>query len=274
MGHSEHAAANQAANRTAANRTAIVTGATSGIGAAVTRRLVEDGARVVANGRRQPRLTALEALWPGPQRPVLGVVGDATDAGLIDRLFDAARRAWDRQPDLFVLCAGHGLPGTLLRSDPAKWDELFEVNCLAALRQLRACAERFVAAAQDDQREGGREDARVRDIVVIGSTIGRQVSAFNPIYGATKFALHSVVEALRQEICQHGVRVTLIEPGFVKSEFQAVAGYDPDWFRALEAEQGPFLDPADVAAAIGFVVGQPPHVHLDDIRIRPTRQKV
>ncbi len=200
MGHSEHAAANQAANRMAINRTAIVTGATSGIGAAVTRRLVEDGARVVANGRRQPRLTALEALWPGPQRPVLGVVGDATDAGLIDRLFDAARDAWDRQPDLFVLCAGHGLPGTLLRSDPAKWAELFEVNCLAALRQLRACAERFVAAAQDDQREGGREDARVRDIVVIGSTIGRQVSAFNPIYGATKFALHSVVEALRQEI--------------------------------------------------------------------------
>lgn len=266
MGHSEHAAA----NRMAINRTAIVTGATSGIGAGVTRRLVEDGARVVANGRRQPRLTALEALWPGPQRPVLGVVGDATDAGLIDRLFDAARGAWDRQPDLFVLCAGHGLPGTLLRSDPAKWAELFEVNCLAALRQLRACAERFVAAAQD----GERENARVRDIVVIGSTIGRQVSAFNPIYGATKFALHSVVEALRQEICQHGVRVTLIEPGFVKSEFQAVAGYDPDWFRALEAEQGPFLDPADVAAAISFVVGQPPHVHLDDIRIRPTRQKV
>ena len=102
--------------------------------------------------------------------------------------------------------AGRGLPGTVLGSDPARWEEMLSANYLAVLRQLRACAERFVALAKGD---GGRQ---ARDIVVLGSTVGRQVSAANPVYGSTKFALHSLVEALRQEVCGYGVRVSLIEP--------------------------------------------------------------
>jgi NADP-dependent 3-hydroxy acid dehydrogenase YdfG len=117
-------------------------------------------------------------------------------------------------------------------------------------------------------------NAQVQDIVVIGSTVGRQVSAFNPVYGATKFALHSLVEGLRQEICEHNIRVSLIEPGFVISEFQESAGYDMQWFRQLEQESDPFLTPEDVARAVNSIASQPAHVHIDDIRLRPTRQRV
>ncbi|ATS51818.2 SDR family NAD(P)-dependent oxidoreductase [Xanthomonas citri pv. phaseoli var. fuscans] len=114
----------------------------------------------------------------------------------------------------------------------------------------------------------------MQDIVVIGSTVGRTLSAGNPVYGATKFALHSLVESLRQELASSLIRVTLIEPGFVRSGFQQSAGYDMNAFDTLERDLGPFLSAEDVARSIRFVLDQPPHVHIDDIRLRPTRQRV
>jgi NADP-dependent 3-hydroxy acid dehydrogenase YdfG len=245
-------------------RVAVVTGATSGIGAAITRLLGASGFRVLASGRREERLKAMTDKCDA----VCGVAGDVTRDGLMGDLFAAAVRHWGRPPDAAILCAGHGLPGTLLTSDERRWRELVEVNYLAIAHQLRDCVASFLRDAAE------RPDTPVQDVVVIGSTIGRHVSPFNPIYGSTKFAVHSLVEALRQEVCGHNVRVTLVEPGFVKTEFQAVAGYDADWFRALEAECGPFLLAEDVARTVEFVLRQPPHVHLDDIRIRPTRQRV
>jgi NADP-dependent 3-hydroxy acid dehydrogenase YdfG len=222
----------------------------------------------LANGRRRERLARLEAEFDREARTVFGFYGDATREGLVSEIFALADKRWGSLPDIFVLCAGRGLPGTLLGSDSRKWRELIEINYIAALHQLRECASSFVRQAE---REGCR---LVKDIVVIGSTIGRQVSPFNPVYGSTKFAIHSVVEALRQEVCSRNIRATLIEPGFVMSEFQAVAGYDPQWFKSIEADMGPLLGPEDVARAVDFVIDQPMHVHLDDIRIRPTRQKV
>lgn len=249
------------------DRVAIVTGATSGIGAAIARRFVESGVAVIATGRRLDRLRELED-WSKDRRiPMMGVQSDATEPGFIAKLFEAAERAWGLHPNIVVLSAGQGLPGTVMTSDEARWEGLIGVNLLGPLRQLRDSAEKLAAPPGYGRAVGGA------DIVVIGSTVGRHVSAMNPVYGATKFALHSLTEALRQEVCGRGVRVTLLEPGFVKTEFQATAGYDLERFAALEDDQGPFLSPDDVARAVSFVVAQPPGVHFDDIRIRPTRQK-
>lgn len=248
----------------AVERAAVVTGATSGIGAAVFGRLVQGGMRSLGVARREERLRELQARHPGR---AFGHAGDLRAPGLMADVLRGAEAVLGVRPDVFVLAAGHGLPGTLLTSDPARWGELLELNCLGLMHQLRACAAYCLEAADT-------APAGVQDIVVIGSTIGRQVSAFNPVYGSTKFAVHSLVEALRQEVCGSRIRVTLIEPGFVKTEFQEAAGYDAAWFGSLERDMGPFLDGEDVARTIEFVVGQPPHVHLDDIRIRPTRQRV
>ncbi|MFG1664106.1 SDR family oxidoreductase [Streptomyces sp. Y7] len=247
-------------------RIAVVTGASSGIGRAVVRDLVQRGTRVVAAGRRAERLTELtEQVRTAPGHAV-AVAGDITQAGHTEELLATAEREWG-PADVFVAAAGQGLPGTVLGSDPERWERLVEVNYLALLRQLRVVAAEFRKQAEPD------DGARARDVVVIGSTVGRQVSAANPVYGSTKFAVHSLVEALRQEVCHHNIRVTLIEPGFVRSGFQEAAGYDAAWFEAIAEENGPLLVPEDVADVIGYVIGRPTHVHLDDIRLRPTRQR-
>ncbi|MER5950163.1 SDR family oxidoreductase [Streptomyces sp. NPDC001904] len=248
-------------------RIAVVTGASSGIGRAVTTNFARRGINVVAAGRRAEQLDAVQteaANFPGS---VLPFAGDMTGHAYTEELLAAAEREWAAPADIFVASAGRGLPGTVLGSDAGQWEELVEANLLAIMRQLRTTAAEFVKQAEADS------GSRVRDIVVIGSTVGRQVSAANPVYGATKFAVHSLVEALRQEVCAHNIRVTLIEPGFVRSGFQDTAGYDTAWFEAVAEQNGPLLVPEDVASVIEFVVGRPIHVHLDDIRLRPTRQK-
>ncbi|MGC4804953.1 SDR family oxidoreductase [Micromonospora sp. DT233] len=246
------------------DRIAIVTGASSGIGRAIAVRLARRGTRVVAAARRPAPLTALAA--EVPPGTLLPAPADVTRPEATEELLGLAESRWG-PADLFVAAAGRGLPGTVLGSDPDQWREVVEANYLSILHQLRACAAQFRKHAEAEQTP------RARDIVVIGSTAGRQVSAANPVYGSTKFAVHSLVEALRQEVCRHGIRVTLIEPGFVRSGFQEAAGYDPAWFAAVAEENGPLLEPDDVASVVEFVVGRPAHVHLDDIRLRPTRQK-
>jgi NADP-dependent 3-hydroxy acid dehydrogenase YdfG len=102
--------------------------------------------------------------------------------------------------------------------------------------------------------------------------VGRNVSPFSALYGASKFAVHSLVEALRREIGPKGVRVSLIEPGFVLSGFQDGAGYSREMVDGLKQRLGPMLTGAEIADAIQFVVSRPPHVHVGDIVVRPTRQ--
>jgi len=107
---------------------------------------------------------------------------------------------------------------------------------------------------------------------VLGSNVGRHISPFSSMYGATKFGVNSLAEAARRELGPKGIRVSLIEPGIVESEFQAVAGYDPESFGALMEKFGPVLAPEDVARTIGFIVSQPAGVHVCDVVIRPTKQ--
>lgn len=114
---------------------------------------------------------------------------------------------------------------------------------------------------------------RKKDIVVISSIVGRIVSEANPVYGATKFALTSLVESLRKEICHTSIRISVIEPGFVKTNFQERAGYDLTAFKKMEEQFGPFLTPEDVASQVLFIVNQPKHINISNLIIRPSRQK-
>lgn len=247
------------------HRTVVVSGGTSGIGRAVALDLAQAGVHVAISGRDKSRLEEVCNAAPHPG-DIIGLAADAREPTHVEQLWQASERAFGSLPSAFVLCAGRGLPGSLLTSDHQQWDELLTVNLLAAMQQLRAAATAL--------RNQGGDGETVRDIVVIGSTVGRVLSAGNPVYGATKFALHSLVESLRQELASQLIRVTLVEPGFVRSGFQESAGYDMQAFNQLERDQGPFLSASDVARCIRFVLEQPPHVHVDDIRLRPTRQKV
>jgi NADP-dependent 3-hydroxy acid dehydrogenase YdfG len=248
-------------------RVAIVTGASAGIGEAIARMLAASGGSVVLNARRADRLDALaRELNAGPGRAACAA-GDAAEQSTIDAMLATARSAFGAPADLVVVNAGRGLSGSVLTSDEAQWEEMVRTNLLGAARLMRAAGAMLAAEAGNETWPG-----RPRDIVVLGSTVGRHISPFSSMYGSTKFAVNSLAEAQRRELGPRGVRVSLIEPGIVRTEFQGVAGYDPGSFGQLMDKFAPVLTGDDIARLVGFVCAQPAGVHLCDTVIRPTRQ--
>lgn len=252
------------------SRVAVVTGATAGIGEAIAIDLLSQGACVVLNGRRETKLKEMMARYG--TEDVSCVAGDAADEAVIEQLLNAAREMLGhpgQEADLVVINAGRGLRGSVIDSDPTQWEEMVRTNLLGAARLLRAAAGRMI---REIETSAASPLSKARDIVVMGSTVGRHVSPFSSMYGATKFGLHGLVEGARRELGPKGIRVTLIEPGFVESEFQGVAGYDPKWFESVRDRIGPVLSPGDVASLVTWIVSRPSHVHISDALIRPTRQ--
>ncbi|MEU5365736.1 SDR family oxidoreductase [Streptomyces sp. NPDC005925] len=248
-------------------RAAVVTGASSGIGLAVARRLAAEGYDLVVNARGGERLREIATGLKESGGEVIAVAGDASRTEVVAECVDRCVTELGRAPSVGVVNAGRGLPGTVMTSDDAQWAELFETNVLGALRQMRTMAGAMLTHGTPDV-----PPRRPFDLVVLGSNVGRNVSPFNSVYGATKFAVHGAAEGLRRELGPKGIRVTLVEPGVVGTSFQASAGYDADWFTSYQSEIGPILAPEDIADLVHFIVTRPAHVHLDNVSVRPTRQ--
>jgi NADP-dependent 3-hydroxy acid dehydrogenase YdfG len=252
------------------DRIAIITGASSGIGRAISLRLAGQGVKLILNARTEKTLqTTCAEIHQQVNAAVAGIVyGDTADPSVTEQCIEECRRLWGRGPDIFLLSAGRGLPGTVTTSDHTQWDDLINTNIKGVLHQMRS-----IARAMMEQASSGRDFVTdPQDIVVIGSSIGRNVSPFNSVYGATKFATHGLTEALRRELGPKGIRVTLIEPGLVSTNFQRSAGYDQEWFDGYAREVGPILGADDVAKVIEFLLSLPGNIHLDNVSIRPTRQ--
>jgi len=245
------------------SRIAIVTGASSGIGEATAKRFVAGGFAVVGNARNAEKLRALEQEMG---TAFCGIAGDATDSTVLDRLFAAAIERFGKLADIVVVNAGRGLGGSVKDADLSKFESMLKLNVTGALSLLQKAAQKMVAVQESDFPK------RAADIVIIGSVVGRHISPFSAVYGATKFAVHSLAEGLRREVGPKGVRVSLVEPGVVISGFQDGAGYDDKMVKTFEDKFGPLLYGEDVANAIHYIVTQPPHVHISDIMVRPTRQ--
>lgn len=244
-------------------RIAIVTGASSGIGEATARRFVAEGYAVVGNARHAERLRALENEMGAA---FCGIAGDAADSTVLEQLFAAAAERFGRTADIVVANAGRGLGGSVKDADLVKFEEMLRLNVTGTLALLQKAARKMAAEQQSGYPH------RPADIVIIGSVVGRHISPFSAVYGATKHAVHSLGEGLRREVGPLGVRVSLVEPGIVLSGFQDGAGYSDDLVRNFKDRFGPLLHGADIANAIHFIVTQPPHVHVSDIMVRPTRQ--
>ncbi len=242
-------------------KTAIVTGASSGIGRATAMTLAQAGAAVVVFARRQERLDELAAEICGQGGQALAVAGDAGVRADVDALFDGATGWADggAKVDIVVVNAGRGLAGGMLGSDDAQWQELYQTNVLGAAYLMRRAGQYLV------ERKRG-------DIVAIGSVVGRNISPFSAFYGSSKFAVSAMAEGLRREVCGHGVRVALVMPGIVESEFQGVAGYTPENFGQTVATFGQLLEPQAIADGICWLLCQPPHVNVSELMIRPTGQ--
>jgi NADP-dependent 3-hydroxy acid dehydrogenase YdfG len=240
------------------NKVALITGASSGIGQATALELARAGAGVVIAARRKERLDALAAQISAVGGAALAVACDAGNNADVDAVLARAIE-WRGRLDAVIVNAGRGLAGGILSSDESKWEELYRVNVLGAVHLMRQCALQMIR-----QKSG--------DIVAIGSVVGRNISPFSGFYGSSKFAVASAAEGLRREVAAHGVRVSLVMPGIVVSEFQDVAGYTAENFGKSIARFGKLLDPIDIARAIAFIVAAPAHVNVSEIIVRPIGQ--
>jgi NADP-dependent 3-hydroxy acid dehydrogenase YdfG len=231
---------------------AVVTGASSGIGAATARRLVAEGFEVVAAARRADRLRQL-ADETGCRPHVL----DVTDAGSVAALADSV-------PSCAVLVnnAGGALGlDPIATADDAQWQRMYDVNVLGTLRVTRALLPKLV-----DSGDGV--------VVNLTSTAGHGVYEGGGGYTAAKHAQHAMTETLRLELCGQPVRVTEIAPGMVATEEFSLVRFGGDRARA-DAVYAGVPDPLsadDVADCIAWVVTRPAHVNLDLLVVRPRAQ--
>ena len=233
-------------------RTAVVTGASSGIGAATARRLAKDGYEVVAAARREDRLAAL-ARETGVRPARL----DVTDADSV-REFAASLT----ELDVLVNNAGGAFGADpVATGDPADWQAMFEVNVVGTLRVTQALLPLLQAGP------GGT-------IVNLTSTAAYVNYEGGGGYSAAKHGEHALTETLRLELAGVPVRVMEIQPGMVKTDEFAVNRYRGDTGAAtkLYADVDHPLTAEDVAECIGLVVGLPPHVNVDQMVLRPLAQ--
>ncbi|MGB5156160.1 MAG: SDR family NAD(P)-dependent oxidoreductase, partial [Desulfobacterales bacterium] len=181
-------------NKPLSGRTAIVTGASSGIGRATALALVQAGAAVVIYARRKDRLEELASEISGLGGKSLIVSGDAGVQADIDLLLNRSL-SWNDggcKYDILVANAGRGLASGVISTNLAKWQEVYQVNVFGAAYLMRQAGQYMV------QRKSG-------DIVAVGSVAGRNVSPFSGFYGSSKFAIGAIAEGLRREICSYGV---------------------------------------------------------------------
>jgi 17beta-estradiol 17-dehydrogenase / 3beta-hydroxysteroid 3-dehydrogenase len=245
---------------TAADRVAAVTGASSGIGRAVARRLVAEGLRVAVCARRVDRLRALQQELGAPDDRFLCHPTDLRSEAEIRRFFDAVRECWGGT-DVLVNCAGVGYRAPLLNSDSEPWREMLEVNVLA----LCICTREAVA---DMLRRGV-----AGHVVHISSLSAHRVTPDRGVYAATKFAVRALTEALRQELrgLRNAIRVTAISPGLVDTEL-AARHYGGEREARRARGEGVVLYAEDVAAAVWYALSCPAHVEVHDLLLRPTTQ--
>lgn len=244
-------------------KVALVTGASSGIGAAIVRRLARAGMHLAICARRKERMEALADEVRGLGVRCLVVATDLRDA---DQIMDmlAATRAEFGGVDVLVNNAGLGREAPLLDGETDHWRSMLEVNVLALSI--------FTREAVADMRTRG-DDGHV---IHISSMAGHRMpkSPTGAFYAATKHAVTALTEGLRRELWHAGsrIRVTAISPGFVETEFAAVFRDDPT---APAQAYGQFdcIQASEIADLVAHPLGQPPHVQIHDILLRPTRQE-
>ena len=249
-----------------AGTTAVVTGASSGIGEATALALAARGASVVIVARREDRLTALVSKISSNGGTALAVPADVTVPGQASQVIDTAVQAFGHDRiDILVNNAGVMLLGPAATASLADWQRMVDLNLSAVLACTHAALPHLLRAAESGPRQ-------VADLVNISSVAGRTVRPVSNVYAATKHGIGAFSESLRQEVTRRHLRVSLIEPGAVDTELR-------DHLRPemREAQEQRFqglqrLEAEDIADAIGYVVTRPRHVAINEILVRPTIQ--
>ena len=243
---------------------ALVTGASSGIGAATARRLAADGAAVALVARRRDRLDELAAAMRGDGGSALVLEADVTDQG--QALGAVARTVAELgRLDTVVNNAGVMLLGPALDTPTEEWDRMVALNVQGTLYVTHAALPHLVQAAADGPRQ-------VADLVNISSTAGRVARPGSSVYTFTKFGLNGFAESLRQELLKQRVRVSVVEPGTVDTELVSHLREDVrQAAQRLVAAIEP-LRPEDIADAVSYIVTRDRRVAVNEMLVRAATQ--
>ena len=231
-------------------RTALVTGASAGIGAAAARSFAEAGAHVICCARRPEALQAVVAECASAEALVL----DVTDAAA------CAEAIGSQHLDIVLANAGMAIgTASLVDGDVDDWSQVIDTNVKGVLNTIRP------ALAGMRARGSGH-------VITLGSVAGRQVYPGGNVYCATKFAVRALYEAMRVELVGSGLRITTVDPGMVETEFTLTrfAG-DQEKADAMYEGMTP-LTSEDVADAILWAATRPEHVDIGEIVLWPTDQ--
>ncbi|HET7480604.1 MAG TPA: SDR family oxidoreductase [Rubrobacteraceae bacterium] len=246
-------------DNTLRGRAAVVTGASSGIGAAVARALNAEGARVALAARREDALHEVRSSLGGGAES-LAVPTDVTDRAAVKALVE--RAGAELGPvDILVNCAGVMYYTLMKNLREDEWERTVEVNCKGALN----CA----GAVLPGMLERGRGH-----IVTISSDAGRKVFPGLAVYSASKFFVEALSQGLRLETAGTGLKVTTIQPGNVATDLLSMSS-DPEALKLYGEPTGArVLDPEDVAASVIHALKQPDHVAVNEVLVEPRDEPV
>ncbi len=238
-----------------ANKVVIITGASSGIGAATARALAQHGCKLTLAARSVERLEALAEELGRAQTLVAPT--DVTDAAQVAAMVERTIAHFGRVDVLFAN-AGIYIPGQVAEGDPDAWARLMDINIDGVLRPVHAVLAHMMA-----QKAG--------DILVTSSISGFVDIHWEPVYSASKHAIQSFVHTLRRQVAQHGIRVGAVAPGLVANELW---GFTAPERIAEMVEKHAGITSEDVAEAVVFMLSRPPHVTIRDLVILPQQQDI
>jgi NADP-dependent 3-hydroxy acid dehydrogenase YdfG len=234
---------------------AVITGASSGIGAATTRLLADNGYHVIAAARRTDRLNELAK----NNSEIEAFALDVTDQASVDAL---AKHLSGKPVAVLINCAGGAFDfDPVTESDPEIWKKTFDINVVGSVRMVKALTPLMISHGRGH-------------IVLISSTAGHRAYENGGSYVAAKFAETSLAETLRLELNGKPIRVTEIAPGMVKTDEFAKVRFSGDADRAAKVYEGVTrpLTADDVAESIRWSVMLPDHFNIDSMTIRPLAQ--
>ena len=242
---------------------ALVTGASSGIGAATASALAAQGASVAVAARRRDRLEAVAGAIRDQGGTALVLECDVTDeqeaTGAVDRTVSELGRL-----DTLINNAGVMLLGPVVGAPVREWQRMVDLNVLGLLYCAHAALPHLLRAAEGGPRQ-------VADMVNISSVAGRAARNGNGVYSLTKHGVGAFSESLRQEVTKRYVRVSLVEPGATATE---LASHNrPEVLEAIRNQIGQTIEAEEIADAITYIVTRPRHVAVNEMLIRPTEQE-
>jgi NADP-dependent 3-hydroxy acid dehydrogenase YdfG len=241
-----------------AGKVVIITGASSGLGEAAARLLSAQGATVLLGARRSDRIQSLAHELTTKGGKALAVTTDVTHYDQVKRLVDAAVETYGRV-DVIINNAGLMPSSPIERLKIDDWDRMIDVNIKGVLYGIAA------ALPHMKQQKSGH-------IINVSSVAGHKVRAGGAVYAATKHAVRTLSEGLRQEVKPYNIRTTVISPGLVETELPNSAT-EPDIAENMRKVYEIAIPAESFAQAVAYAMSQPEDVDVNEILFRPTRQE-